>query len=276
MELRCIRCNAPIAASDINLERFVAKCSSCHAVFRFEAEAIEAEAKPKPAKKQESEADKTRETSGREARKGGRGGRGARREREEREKTDAYRRIPDGIKIENIGNGLRFVRSWWSMNFFFFVPFALFWNGFLVMWYGIVTSSMQLNNPFSWIFLLFPLLHVGVGLGLAYFCLCLWFNRTIVQLRGGIFSIEHKPLPWFGAKKLPSDELEQLYCKEVLSNSKNGTNVTYEVHAILRNHRNIKLLSGLADAEQALFFEEAIEDYLGIEERPVRGEMRMG
>jgi hypothetical protein len=103
----------------------------------------------------------------------------------------------------------------------------------------------------------------------------MWFNQTIIQLRGGLLSIEHKPLPWFGAKKLSIEELKQLYCKEVVSHSKNGTTTTYEVLAILSNGKHITLLSHLADAEQALFFEEEIEDYLGIEDRPVRGELRV-
>ena len=66
--------------------------------------------------------------------------------------------------------------------------------------------------------------------------------------------------------------LDRLYgngCKVVLIESvsrlardietKNGTSITYEVHAAMRGGKKEKFLSGLADTEQALFIEQELE-----------------
>jgi Tfp pilus assembly PilM family ATPase len=67
-------------------------------------------------------------------------------------------------------------------------------------------------------------------------------------------------------------DLKQLYAKEKVSSSRNGTSITYEVH-VTRSGRNIKLVSGLESSEQAVYIEQEIEKYLNIKDIPVKGEL---
>jgi hypothetical protein len=85
--------------------------------------------------------------------------------------------------------------------------------------------------------------------------------------------ISHKPIPWLGNKRLKSAELKQIYVKEKIKRNNNNTSVTYEVRAILLNGKSIKIISGLPNSEQALYVEQEIERYIGIEDVKVKGEV---
>ncbi|HEY0037619.1 MAG TPA: hypothetical protein VGB66_13070, partial [Longimicrobium sp.] len=70
--------------------------------------------------------------------------------------------------------------------------------------------------------------------------------------------------------------LEQLYCQEHETHSRNGgTTIRYSVQAIGKeSRRKITLVSGLTDRDQALFIESQVEQKLGITDRRVTSEMR--
>lgn len=83
----------------------------------------------------------------------------------------------------------------------------------------------------------------------------------------------HGPLPWLGNKDLDGSNLKQLYSKEKISQGRNSTTITYEVHALTANGRNEKRVSGLDSSEQALYIEQEIERYFRVEDTPVRGQI---
>ncbi|HEY7770152.1 MAG TPA: hypothetical protein VIB55_18445, partial [Longimicrobium sp.] len=92
----------------------------------------------------------------------------------------------------------------------------------------------------------------------------------------GHLSVRHGPIPWTGNRELPADALEQLYCQEHVTHSRNGgTTIRYSVQAIGKgSRRKITLVSGLTDRDQALFIESQVEQKLGITDRRVTSEMR--
>src|SRR5262245_30407928 len=98
MHLTCKSCGQSIPAEDMNLDRLVAKCRSCNAVFGF------AEDLGLPAE-------------------------GKRRKREEVP-------LPEGITAEETGEGLALVRRWYSSKLIFLVFFCAIWDGFLIFWYS--------------------------------------------------------------------------------------------------------------------------------------------
>jgi hypothetical protein len=67
--------------------------------------------------------------------------------------------------------------------------------------------------------------------------------------------------------------LKQLYAKED-GYSRSGYPISYAVHALTDEQRNIKLLAGLDTSEQALFIEQEIERVLNLRDQPVKGEIR--
>jgi hypothetical protein len=143
--------------------------------------------------------------------------------------------------------------------------FAIFWDGFLFMWY----SKVKVANPMA---SYFPLIHVAVGIGLTYYVVAGWLNRTHILIGQGKIAVRHRPVPWIGEKTLEAADLKQLYAKDKVTHSRNGTSVTYEVRAVTRSGRNIELVSGLESSEQAVYIEQEIEKYLNIEDIPIKGE----
>lgn len=234
MKLVCKACGAAIQAGDVNLERAMARCRACDEVFGFADQLPDA----------------------RDPRLGGRA------------LPRAEVALPKGFTLDEAAGQLRLVRRWFSGKAFFFLFFSVFWNGVVGVFVGaIIAGAIPLPV------LAFLSLHLAVGVGMAYFTLCSFLNRTAVLLEGDRLKVVHAPLPWPGARNLAAADLDQLYCREQVTRGKNGTTVTYEVHAALRGGGTVRLLSGLESPEQALFVEQQLEARLGIRDRPVEGEL---
>jgi hypothetical protein len=83
--------------------------------------------------------------------------------------------------------------------------------------------------------------------------------------------------PLWGNIRISSKKITQLNCKsEAAFGGLAGYRSYYMfvIRAITSDRRNIKLLSGLDTSEQALFIEQEIENFLKIEDKRVRGEIR--
>lgn len=173
--------------------------------------------------------------------------------------------LPDKIELNEFPDYLHISRTWFGTQIIFMTVFAVFWNIFLVNFYAGMDEQSDIYTK------LFPLIHVAVGIGISYYAIAGWFNKSNIFISRETIEINHKPLPWLGNKKLNSSDLKQLYTKEKVSKNRNGTSVTYEIHAILNNGSNTKILSGLENSEQGLYIEQEIEKYLKIENTPVRG-----
>lgn len=89
--------------------------------------------------------------------------------------------------------------------FIFLAFFCLAWNAFLVV--GL--SESQEETPMLWLFLLFPIVHVAVGVGLTYYTLAGFLNFTEVTVRGGTLTVRQGPLPWKGNRTLSAIDLAQ-------------------------------------------------------------------
>ena len=179
--------------------------------------------------------------------------------------------VPLPPKVTCVDNGYETVitRSWFSHAVWFLLFFCVIWNPFLVFWYTMAFAS---NAPF--IFKVFPILHVAVGLSLSYTVLTMFFNSTVIIAGPQRFRIHHGPLPAFGNVQLEAADLVQLYGKEKISHSrKHGTSISYELWAKMRDGTAKKLVGGLNDDQQALFLEQRLEKAMGIQDRTMPGEL---
>ena len=186
--------------------------------------------------------------------------------------------IPANIKIRRNFQRLQIIRRWFHIKYIFLTLFVVFWDAFLINWYAMAFSSFSSSNHIDIAFLLFPLLHVAVGIGLSYYVLVGYLNKTTINIDFNAISIKHGPLPVWDNKTVPSRQLKQLYSKKYRPLT-NRRGYSYAVHAITSDAttgswRNIKLLSGLDTSEQALFIEQEIEKFLKITDLPVKGELR--
>lgn len=176
--------------------------------------------------------------------------------------------IPEHIAMEYTPAGLTFTYRWFSIPYIFLAAFALLWDAFLVVWYSIAFSQ---DAPL--IMLIFPLVHVIVGVGVTYAALAGFYNRTVITVGQGKLSIQHGPIPWPGNKTLQASELTQLYSEERVIRVNNGTQMRYQLNAISHENRKLKLLGGLNSPSEVRFLEDKLEEQLGIQDRPVAGEM---
>jgi hypothetical protein len=146
------------------------------------------------------------------------------------------------------------------------LAFAIVWDGFLVFWY---VQAARSGNAVG---LLFPILHAAAGFYLTYGAIAGLFNRTVIAASKDKLSIRHGPIPWPGNRDIPTADLKQLFCEEVITRGKNGPSATYHLAAMLDDGKKIRLIKSLPEPDQALYLEQALESRLGIVDVEMEGE----
>lgn len=176
--------------------------------------------------------------------------------------------LPKYMEITNDAGDLLITRRWFTHTVWFLVFFCVFWNGFLVVWHTIALTQGQ------WFMSAFALLHTAVGIGLLYFVLATFLNRTVIRAGHGALEVTHGPIPWRGNQRLDATRLTQLFVREKITHGKNGARTTYEVEAIFTENHRRTLLKSLSSADQAIFIEQQLEKHLNITDQRVEGEYR--
>jgi len=174
---------------------------------------------------------------------------------------------PKCFEINYVENGIEIVRRWFGPVAYFFAFFSAFWNGITF------TIIFQAIKAGEWGAVAFCSIHGSIGLGMLYFTIACFINRTYIRVAYQSIDIKHKPLPWPGSKRVNSSDLKQLFSKEKIHRNRNGVSYSYEVHAITHAGATIKMVTGMQKSEHAIFIEQQIENYLGIRDESVRGEM---
>ncbi len=164
------------------------------------------------------------------------------------------------------GGALVLSWSWRGTPLVFLVPFALFWNGFMVVWYAIALAEGEV------LMALFGVLHLLVGVGLGYGALAALVNHTYVVISPRRLEVRHGPLRWRGARSLATEDIRQLYVRRRVHRGKDSTSTHYDVIAMLGERDGYTeeevLLSDVGEA-RALWVEWRIEEALGIEDEEV-------
>jgi len=176
--------------------------------------------------------------------------------------------LPDKMELVHDRDAMIIRHTWFSIKAILLIPFALFWNGFMVVWmYKALSDGI-------WVMAAFGSIHALVGIGLIYFCIACFLNKTDVSIDPNYLTVRHYPVPWMGNQKIRVHEIKQLYTKEHITRNKNSTSVSYRVYAILNNLKEKKLISNLDTLSQGKYIEREIEAVLGLEDIQVAGEVR--
>jgi hypothetical protein len=235
VELECRKCGKPIADEDVHVELAVARCASCRTVM---------------------------DLTSRQTVEDGDGNPGS------RARLRAPVPMPARFQVSDTASGLIVTWRWFTPRLVSQALFCVIWDVLVFLGLTADHSKSQLEMMLSW------LLFGGAAVWLTYTTLAGLLNRTRVEVRSGVLSIRHFPLPWPGNRDLPARDIEQLYCEERFGHSGKQTTVRYLVNAILRSDgRTVKPLGELEQAQQALFLEQLIEQRLGIADQPVGGEL---
>jgi hypothetical protein len=169
--------------------------------------------------------------------------------------------LPVGFRATSDEEGFELVvnaRPRWAGFLFFF---AILWNGFMVMWFGIAFTQGQ------WGMAVAGTLHGAVGFLVGYLALRGMLNRVELSVRRGVLDVRHRPLPWPAPPPAAREEIDQLYVEEDTSLEVNGQPVLrFRLKLRLKSGKEHKLLI-LDKLEQAQFLEREVERAFAIEDR---------
>lgn len=185
----------------------------------------------------------------------------------------AYRKpevlLPPGIEAYSMLSELNIEIDWRQSKSGFLTFFTIVWNAFLLPFVVVAIASQTYEM------LLFLSLHLSVGIGLLYYTLTVFLNKTFIIVDAYNLHVEHKPLrlPFYPDRHIPVGEIGQLHIeKYVASRTNNRPDYAFAVVATLTNQENLKLVKGLKNVNQARYVEQEIERFLKIEDRPVEEE----
>lgn len=174
---------------------------------------------------------------------------------------------PAKMKVEQFAGSWTVSWRWFGFQYVAMFVFCIAWDSFLIFWY-----KMAFRDEAPWIMIVFPVGHVAVGVGLTYTALAGFLNRTRLILGHGQLTVRHGPLPWWGNRDMATADIRQFYCEE--SRVRNNQGSGYQLSAMLKDGRKVKILSGFWSWDEAKFLECELESRLGIKPQTVVGERR--
>jgi hypothetical protein len=180
--------------------------------------------------------------------------------------------MPHGVEALKLKNELDIRLNWTKTTSkggrSFMTLFTFVWN--------IILLPFVLMAVFSgaWNILLFISLHLAVGLGLLWYTLSIYFNKSILSLTKRNLRIRSVPipLPTFRNKDLNVDDIDQLYVSKYTASTTNGVpNFAYALYAVMKDGSKESLLRGM-NRETQRYIEVEMERFLGIKNKKVSGE----
>jgi hypothetical protein len=114
---------------------------------------------------------------------------------------------PSHFSFDDDGSTLR-ISFRWIWRRFRKAVFYFAWTScvaFLCYW-------VTLNGRWWWLLVLTYMPLAAGGVFVFYMTLAALLNRTVVKVTSELLTIRHGPVPWWGNRSLPIDQLERLYC----------------------------------------------------------------
>jgi len=174
---------------------------------------------------------------------------------------------PRSVVTSDANGALTIKYRWFSAKYIFLVFFCLFWDGFLAAWYAVALTTGNVMG------LVFPILHVVIGIAVTYATIAGLVNTTTLRIDGYRLRVIHHPLPWGRAVDLGIGDVQQLFCDERMTRGRYGASYTYNLNALLRDGTRRKVISNLDAPELPIYLEQHAEEWMGIRDEPVSGEL---
>ena len=174
---------------------------------------------------------------------------------------------PSSLEVTSEGPELVIKRKWYNWGYLLLLPFLIAWFYFMNKVFDNFDSSVPVFIQYM------PYLFYLVGIGMAYFAIAGILNVTEIRATQGQVKIKHQPLPWPGNKVLNTYDLQQLFTRRRMKSTQNGSRLTYEVVAILKDGESFSLVKDLSEESEGIYIEKKLEELLGITDLPVEGEV---
>ncbi len=233
MQVNCEQCKAEIPPENIDHNRHLAKCAECNALFSIANQFKESYVSPPS------------------------------------QLLDMF--TPLGLKVERLEGELKITRPWFGPEYIGLGLVFLAINACILFFAYDLGSENDMGARFYLWFYFRTYFTCPIGwimLGLLYYVLAGFLNTTVVSVTPNQLKITHSPLPYWG-HELASGSIEQLYIKE---RTRSRNTYSYELRMISRSGQDRALLKGLNIQEQAVYLEQEIGQFLGIEDKPMEGE----
>lgn len=177
--------------------------------------------------------------------------------------------LPEAFQVDERDG--RFSVTWRWRKLESVVPFAFM----AVFWNAIVLTSLFSWKGKQWSGdATFHLLFAALGVHLVYTAVTRLFNSTTITLEHGVLRVKHGPIPALGGGAWQRDDLAQLYAEEIVQLRRNrAESHTYDLNAMLRDGRRVKLIKGLKDKGQVRWLERTLETRMDIVDIEVEGEL---
>jgi hypothetical protein len=226
--MNCPRCDTIVLAEDVNIQALVAKCRRCHEVFRVTDQLPPAVENGSP---------------GRPV------------------------RVPQPatVVVQEEGDVRVMRRRWFRPVYLFLLFFCIAWDSFLVFWYTIGIFGGP-GGGMEWLFFVFPIAHVAVGLGLTYFVIAGFLNKSYVGVTADRLYVRHRPVPWPGNRDLPTAAVKEVYVEQssyTQTRHNQPVQYQYNLNAVTEDGKTKKLLGGL-ELPEAHYAAQTLNDWLNL------------
>ena len=139
-------------------------------------------------------------------------------------------------------------------------------DSFLVFWYWTALFGGAGGKggaaPFNLIMVIFPIAHVAVGVGLTYYTLCLFLNKTQVVYDGVYLTVRSGPIPTFGNRSIARDEIRGFEGEMRTQSNKSGPQMTYQLFVVLAENVRKSLVSNATDLALVRYVQRQLEMWL--------------
>lgn len=223
--MNCPKCDAVIPAENVNIQALIAKCDKCNEVFRV------SDLLP----------------------------------RAEKWVDETPPRIPRPatLIVQDDGDVRVIRRRWFRPSYLFLLFFCIGWDGFLFFWY-FIGIAVGPAGEMQWLFFVFPICHVAVGVFLTYFVIAGLLNKSYMGVTADGIFVRHRPVPWFGNRNLAANDLKEVYVELGTSQNSDGRRQQqYTLAGVVAAGDRIKLLGGL-DSPEAQYCAQQLNEWLGL------------
>lgn len=174
--------------------------------------------------------------------------------------------IPKNMQLKEKANSLEFEYNWYKPKYVATLIAAPLFSFFLIKSNFISGDFDQFTIP---VFVLLAFASIVM-----YYSLVKILNTTNILVTHDELDVTHNPLPFAKNLKLKKEDFTQLYVTQHrIGNRHTLYSTTYQINVILTSEEVITLVKGLHTPEQGRFIENKIEDFLGITDIHVEGEL---
>jgi len=166
--------------------------------------------------------------------------------------------IPEGFELLPTPSGVIIRKIWLSWTIAPLILFAVVWDGFLFSWYR---KALLMPHGAPLMQILFPIGHLAVGIGLTYYIIASFVNKTDITIAPSSIANVTGPFPWFGNKRVEVADITDIIVRE---RSGNKGSISYVVMYVDRSLKERSFTSGISKKEQAEFIVSKVREITGL------------